>query len=289
MTALKPNSPTSLGLGLLIFLGWCLLGANLSATAGAAEDTGARTSVARDGGIVIEPDPEINDAYCVRDCVSRHEATPGAVVRLTGAYLDKVKRVIFPGKDGKMKVDYRARSSVAVRVVVPKGADDGRPYVINSTGEKSNRSPNELQIVPRSLIPKEVFPVRGPHDYGGSGARFGAGRAGWSHQGQDIMAACGTKLVAIKGARVIYNQFQSAAGNYVVFNNKGENTYFAFMHLRKPSKLKVGEKVQAGDTVGRVGETGDAVGCHLHFEYWIGPWQTGGRPIDPLHYLKSID
>ncbi len=288
-TARDRNSPALLGLGLLFFLVFCGLGAHLSATADAAGDTGARTSAARNGGITIVPDPEIKDAYCVRDCVSRHKATPGAVVRLTGSYLDRVKRVVFPGKDRKLKVRFKARSSVAVRVVVPKGADDGRPYVINSTGEKSNRSPRELRIVSRSRIPKEAFPVRGPFDYLGGGGRFGASRPGYSHQGQDISGACGTKLVVVKRARVVYNEYHSAAGNYVVFNNRGDNTYFAFMHLRKPSKLRVGQQVQAGDTVGRVGNTGRSYGCHLHFEYWVGPWQTGGRPINPLPYLKSID
>lgn len=276
------------GLGLLILTACCLLGANAAGPAAAAVQGGATTSSGK-GGLIIQPDPEVHDAYCVKECVSRHKATPGAVVRLTGDFLDEVSQVVFPGKDGKVKVDFRARSTVAVRVVVPKGADDGHPYVIEPDGSRSNHSPQAIEIVPRSLIPKEVFPIRGPHDYGSSGSRFGAGRAGHTHQGQDVMAACGTKLVAIKRARVVYNEYQSAAGNYVVFNNKGDNTYFAFMHLRKPSELSVGEKVQAGDTVGRVGDTGDAVGCHLHFEYWIGPWQTGGQPIDPLPYLKSLD
>ena len=287
----KLNSRTGLelGLGFLILMGYCLAGLSASSAAGAVQENDAGTSSTRGGGIVIQPDPEIRAAYCVKQCVSRHKATPGAVVRLVGDHLDNVKRVVFPGKDGKMKVRYKARSEVAVRAEVPKGADDGRVYVVNSTGEKSNRAPNELQIVPRSRIPKEVFPIRGPFDYLGGGGRFGASRTGYSHQGQDISASCGTKLVVVKRARVVYNEYQSAAGNYVVFNNKGDNTYFAFMHMKKPSKLKVGERVQAGDTVGRVGNTGRSYGCHLHFEYWVGPWQTGGKPIDPLPYLKSID
>ena len=285
----KLNSTARLGSGLFLLTFCLLLGASLDGAAAAVPDNGARTSAARGGGIVIQPDPEIRAAYCVKECVSRHKATPGAVVRLTGTHLDNVKHVVFPGKDEKMKVRYKARSSVAVRVVVPKGADDGRPYVVNSTGEKSNRAPDEIKIVSRSRIPKEVFPIRGPFDYLGGGGRFGASRTGYSHQGQDISASCGTKLVVVKRARVVYNEYQSAAGNYVVFNNKGDNTYFAFMHMKKPSKLKVGERVQAGDTVGRVGNTGRSYGCHLHFEYWVGPWQTGGKPIDPLPYLKSID
>jgi murein DD-endopeptidase MepM/ murein hydrolase activator NlpD len=283
------------GLGISFLFTLSLFGGAGPGSASAAEASvvtspeEATTSGTKAGGIVIQPDPEIKDAYCVKLCVSRHKATPGSIVRLTGAHLDDVKRVVFPGKKKRMKVRYRARSSVAVRVVVPKGADDGHPFVVDASGARSNRSPKKLAIVSRRRIPREAFPIRGPFDYLGGGGRFGAARSGYSHQGQDISAACGTKLVVVKRARVIYNQYQGAAGNYVVFNNKGDNTYFAFMHMLKPSKLRVGEKVKAGDTVGRVGNTGRSYGCHLHFEYWIGPWQTGGRPIDPLPYLKSLD
>lgn len=259
--------------------------------AASARKRQARTSASRGrggGGVTVPPVPEISDIYCVKLCVSRHEATPGAIVRLTGAGFDLVKKVVFPGKTRRMKVQYRARSSTAVRVEVPRGADDGRPFVVDSYGTKSNRAPSELQIVSKRRIPKEVFPVRGPHSYGSGGSRFGAGRPGHTHQGQDISAACGTKLVAVKRARVAYNDYQSAAGNYVVLSNKGDNTVFVYMHMIRPSKLKVGTIVNAGEPVGRVGTTGSSSGCHLHFEYWVGPWQTGGEPIDPLHYLKSL-
>ena len=49
---------------------------------------------------------------------------------------------------------------------------------------------------------QHLFPIRGRHNYGQSGARFGAGRSGHSHQGQDVMAACGTPLVAARGGVV---------------------------------------------------------------------------------------
>ncbi|MGB0120815.1 MAG: M23 family metallopeptidase [Solirubrobacterales bacterium] len=256
--------------------------------ASAPAPEGAVTSARSGGGLQIARDPEIDDAYCISKCVSTRRATPGATVRLTGRHLDGVRRVVFPGKKKNVKVRITARTSSAVRALVPKAADDGRPFVVSVGGKRSNRSPRDLRILPRRAIPKEVFPVRGPFSYGSSGSRFGAGRPGHKHQGQDLSASCGTKLVAIKNARVAYSTYHSAAGFYVVLANKGDNSSFVYMHLNRKSKLKVGDQVSAGQTVGWVGNTGDSSGCHLHFEYWVGPWQTGGKPIDPLPYLKSL-
>ena len=61
------------------------------------------------------------------------------------------------------------------------------------------------------------------------------------------------------------------------------------MHLIKPAAVEPGQVVSAGQKVGYVGQTGDATGCHLHFEFWRGVWYGGGHPIDPLHFLKELD
>jgi murein DD-endopeptidase MepM/ murein hydrolase activator NlpD len=135
-----------------------------------------------------------------------------------------------------------------------------------------------------------LFPVRGRHNYGGSGARFGAGRSGHTHQGQDVMAACGTPLRAARGGVVKAKKFQSAAGNYLVIDGAGTSVDYGYMHLRTPSPYQVGDRVRTGDQIGVVGETGDATACHLHFEEWSGPgWYSGGSPFDPLADLKSWD
>jgi hypothetical protein len=135
-----------------------------------------------------------------------------------------------------------------------------------------------------------IFPIRGHHDYGEGQAVFGAGRDGRSHQGQDVFARCGTPMVAARGGIVKINRFQSAAGNYVVIDGEGTDTDYAYMHLAEPSPLAKGARVFTGQPIGHVGDTGDAHGCHLHFELWSGPgWYTGGAPFDPLPYLKAWD
>jgi murein DD-endopeptidase MepM/ murein hydrolase activator NlpD len=135
-----------------------------------------------------------------------------------------------------------------------------------------------------------AFPLLGPHDFGSSGARFGAGRSGHTHQGQDVMADCGLPVIAARGGRVQYSGYQGAAGNYVVIDGKGTGYDTAYMHLSLPSPLRTGDPVRTGQPIGLVGDTGDATACHLHFEMWTAPgWYEGGSPIDPLPYLKWWD
>jgi murein DD-endopeptidase MepM/ murein hydrolase activator NlpD len=135
-----------------------------------------------------------------------------------------------------------------------------------------------------------AFPILGPHDFGGAGGRFGAGRAGHTHEGQDVMAACGTPLVAARGGVVQYSGYQSLAGNYLVIDGKGTGFDTAYMHLLEPSPLQEGMTVRTGEPIGVVGQTGDATACHLHFEMWTAPgWYEGGSPIDPLPFLERWD
>jgi murein DD-endopeptidase MepM/ murein hydrolase activator NlpD len=135
-----------------------------------------------------------------------------------------------------------------------------------------------------------VFPVRGAHNYGQSGARFGAGRSGHSHQGQDVMSSCGTKLVAARGGVVKFKGYQGNAGNYLVIDAEGEDSDQAYMHLASPSPLDKGDRVYTNQFIGPVGQTGDATACHLHFEMWSAPgWYDGGAPFDPLPYLQAWD
>lgn len=134
------------------------------------------------------------------------------------------------------------------------------------------------------------FPVRGRHDYGEAGARFGAGRDGHSHQGQDVFAACGTNLVAAQGGTVTFAGYHSAAGHYIVIRGAGSGEDYAYMHLERASPFKTGDVVSTGRSLGTVGESGNARGCHLHFELWSAPgWYEGGEPYDPYDMLRAWD
>ena len=64
-----------------------------------------------------------------------------------------------------------------------------------------------------------------------------------------------------------------------MIDGKSTGHDYVYMHLKKPSPLHKGERVRTGQKIGVVGETGDATGCHLHFEEWSAPRLVRGRPL----------
>lgn len=107
-----------------------------------------------------------------------------------------------------------------------------------------------------------IFPVDGGHQYWDG---FGAGRG---HQGQDVGANCGTPLRAAEPGKVTTKAYGGGGyGYYVVIDVKGKNLDELYAHLKDKATVRQGERVQTGERIGKVGATGNATGCHLHFEY----------------------
>jgi murein DD-endopeptidase MepM/ murein hydrolase activator NlpD len=155
---------------------------------------------------------------------------------------------------------------------------------------RAARTPSPAPIAAPAPTSSHVFPVAGPFSFGGKESRFGAGRPGHIHQGQDLSAPSGTPLVAPSSGTVRFVKFQAGgAGYYVVIAGDGENRDYVFMHLLKGSiVVKPGDRVTKGQQFAAVGSTGSSSGPHLHFEIWVGGWYVkGGRPVDPLPILRS--
>lgn len=93
------------------------------------------------------------------------------------------------------------------------------------------------------------------------------------HRGTDYNGfGGGTKLFAVSDGIIAENKWSDGLGNVVVLKVnmivKGEKSavFFGYAHLHKPSPLKVGTKVKAGDVIGGAGTTGKfSSGVHLHF------------------------
>jgi murein DD-endopeptidase MepM/ murein hydrolase activator NlpD len=121
-------------------------------------------------------------------------------------------------------------------------------------------------------------PVAGPHSYIDS---FGAPRVGHTHQGDDIMAARGTPVVAAQAGNAVPTPNGLGGNAMIVYAGNGDYTYYA--HL---DSYGASGRVSAGTQIGTVGNTGDAAGgpTHLHFEYHPG----GGSAVDPTPYLDAV-
>lgn len=106
------------------------------------------------------------------------------------------------------------------------------------------------------------------------------------HRGTDFTPGAGTAIYAIADGVVTYTEVSDRGfGNQVTIAHtiKGVrvDSFYAHMQMNS-SPLHVGDVIKVGDFVGLVGETGTAIGAHLHLEI-----HKGGNPIDPFAWLKA--
>ena len=121
------------------------------------------------------------------------------------------------------------------------------------------------------------------------GAHFGE-YGSWSryHTGLDFRAAYGTPIRAVKSGVVLYaGNSGNWAGNHVAIKH-GDGKTTMSSHMSSIA-VRAGETVQAGQVIGRVGETGRAFGAHLHFELYPEGVKYGDvyKAINPQPWLKA--
>ncbi|WP_281969006.1 M23 family metallopeptidase [Roseovarius nanhaiticus] len=97
------------------------------------------------------------------------------------------------------------------------------------------------------------------------------------HTGVDFAAAQGTPVKATAPGRISFIGRRGGYGRVVEISH-GSDTMTRYAHLSAvPDGLSRGQRVAAGDLIGRVGATGTATGPNLHYEVLVE-----GRPTDPL-------
>jgi biotin carboxyl carrier protein len=143
--------------------------------------------------------------------------------------------------------------------------------------------------VAQTVADGAVFPVAGPHNFGGPENVFGAPRDGYLHQGQDVLTAEGTPVVAPLAGTILTTSYQEGGAGYYAVEETTIGFDFMFAHCAAASlAVSAGATVVAGQALCKAGQTGDATAPHLDFEMWVGGWQAaGGHPINPLPYLEG--
>jgi murein DD-endopeptidase MepM/ murein hydrolase activator NlpD len=134
-----------------------------------------------------------------------------------------------------------------------------------------------------------VFPVYGRASFSDT---YGIYRSGKTyHHGDDILGELGQPLVAVATGRVFALGWSRYGGNHLRLRDRQGNE-FSYTHLSAFSTLVTnGARVDAGEVIGFMGDTGDAEGlpAHLHFE--VHPvsllFMGYDGAVDPTGYLES--
>jgi peptidoglycan hydrolase-like protein with peptidoglycan-binding domain len=143
--------------------------------------------------------------------------------------------------------------------------------------ERDGRAGPEVLARLRALPPKSPIALSPPlavppgDRFGPRGLRF--------HTGVDYSAPVGTPVVAAGAGIVTYAGPLAGGWGKVVTIGHGADVRTMYAHL-SAIRVRVGERVYAGRTIGLVGKTGNASGAHLHFEV-----RVRGAAVDPLTAL----
>jgi len=104
------------------------------------------------------------------------------------------------------------------------------------------------------------------------------------HDGDDIGGTCGEPIWAAQSGVVVKAEtgYNGGSGNNVWINHgdiNGVNVQSGYLHMLR-YVVKVGQKVDKGDVIGYVGDTGLSTACHLHFSI-----KKNGASSDPMEYI----
>jgi murein DD-endopeptidase MepM/ murein hydrolase activator NlpD len=112
-----------------------------------------------------------------------------------------------------------------------------------------------------------------------------AGRGGAAflmHNGVDLVAPTGTPVLAAASGTVVGAAPNAGYGNWIRIDHaQSVATVYGHLSAFAPG-ISAGAKVERGQVIGFVGNTGRSTGAHLHFEVI-----TNGQAIDPLTFSKT--
>lgn len=101
-----------------------------------------------------------------------------------------------------------------------------------------------------------------------------------THGGVDISADYGTPILATAKGKVVFSGYHQYLGNLVKIDHGfGLESWYGHMSKRT---AKIGEAVNRGDVIGKVGSTGRSTGAHIHYEVHVS-----GTRVDPQQFIGN--
>ncbi len=236
----------------------------------------------------IEPEPEADIGPSDLDAVLRRQRGSRLAVAALGVGSDDLARLhaLRQSLDGEVRTllerlrlvaEYQAEAAAAVAAADAEIEQASIEY-------EAFRAGSEV------FVSGVVFPIGGPHslpliDSFGFPRMTGTPDEHW-HEGIDLFAPRGTPLVAAERGLVARIGSGRLGGLKLwLVGESGTEWYYAHLDSFAPG-LADGQIVEAGDLLGYVGNTGNAVGTPPHLHLQMHP--DGGRPVNPYPLLKTV-
>jgi len=203
----------------------------------------------------------------------------------------------------QLKIEAQAAFDAAV------AAQAAAETALAAQREYQNQLEAQLAVLVERRQATEADYIKGVQESISAGAQLGAGEissTGWAkprsgritsgfgyranpfgggasyHQGTDIGSACGNPIYAAHAGTVVYSGWNGVYGYYIQINN-GDGVQTVYGHIQSGGLLvSVGQEVPVGMQIAKVGKTGGATGCHLHFGILLN-----GSVTNPVPYMSS--
>ena len=172
-----------------------------------------------------------------------------------------------------------------------RGFKDSEDIKNDTIREYVKKASHNMKRVPSNVKPTApklktmagnwIFPVAGENRF--NPRDFGIFAKNRTHQGVDIHATRGTPIVAPVSGTINFSKGGLTKSGQAVRLIGDDGIHYWFAHLDKRS-VKKGQRVEAGFTIGTVGNSGNArtTGTHLHMEM-----KRDGERIDPASFLQG--
>ena len=162
------------------------------------------------------------------------------------------------------------------RIVIPVTQRESEFAKINKIKKKHKQKKILSKKKPKSLNNQNfIWPVKGKIVLG-----FGRANPGFYNDGINIKSKFGSSVKASQDGEIIYSGNEIPGYGNLILIKHSRNWITAYAHLEEIHKKK-GSFVKKGDSIGRVGESGNVNEPQLHFEI-----RKGKDAVDPLKYLS---
>lgn len=199
------------------------------------------------------------------------------IARLTSDAEDKASAMQDIIRQAGLKIEENGTDDVGGPYAAPLGGETD-PFNLSLTS--LDNALNRLDVVKESAT---TLPFGNPAPGRAITSRFGnrmdpfLGRPAL-HTGIDFRAETGADVKSTGAGKVTVAENSGGYGNMVEIDH-GQGVSTRFGHL-SAILVRAGDRVEAGDVIGRAGSTGRSTGPHVHYEV-----RRNDTPVDPMRYL----